>query len=57
MLIVVLLTRGSKSILFIALLIIKDYRISIVVVLFVALADDLARQARGIGVNCVRWQG
>ena len=53
MLIIVLLIKGSKSILFIALLIIKDYRISIIVMLFIALADNLVKQAQGIEVNYI----
>ncbi|ENH63564.1 hypothetical protein FOC1_g10000041, partial [Fusarium oxysporum f. sp. cubense race 1] len=45
-------TRAGKSILFMLPAIMQDTGISIVVVLFVALMDDLVARATDMGVNC-----
>lgn len=56
--IIVLPTGGGKSILFMlpSTLQSEEGRVSIVVVPFVALIDDLVTRAREIGIDCLRWQ-
>lgn len=51
-----LLTRVGKSILFILLAVMIDTGISIVVVLYVALIEDLVMQAVAMGVDCIRFR-
>ena len=52
-LIMVLLTGGSKSILFMAPAIMEDSSMSIMVVPFVALIDDLVAWAKALEINCI----
>ena len=52
-LIIVLPIGGSKSILFIALAIIEDSSMSIMVVLFIALIDDLVAWAKALEINYI----
>ena len=50
-----LLTRAGKSLLFMLLAVMQNTSISIVVMLFVALADDLVEQARLANINYIRF--
>ena len=52
-LIVVLPTGGGKSILFMAPAVIEDSSMSIMIVPFVALIDDLVAQAKALEINCI----
>ena len=49
----VLLTGASKSILFMLLVVMQGTGISIVVVLFIVLMDNLVTRAIDMGVNCI----
>jgi superfamily II DNA helicase RecQ len=52
----VLPTSAGKSILFILPAVIENTGISIIVVPFVALMDDLVIRAIDMGVNCIRYR-
>jgi superfamily II DNA helicase RecQ len=56
-LIVVLPTGGGKSIFFMLPSMMESERggVSVVVVPFVALIDDIVRRARDLGIDCLRW--
>lgn len=56
-LVVVLPTGGGQCVLFMAPAAIAGSCTSIVVVPFVALADDVAARARGLGTDCLHWRG
>ena len=52
-LIIVLPIGGSKSILFMAPAVMEDSSMSIMVVLFIALIDDLVAWAKALEINCI----
>ena len=51
-----LLIRAGKSILFMLLAVMQGIEISIVIVLFIALADNLAEQVQLAGVDCIYFR-
>ena len=54
-LIMVLPIGGSKSILFMAPAVMEDSSMSIMVVPFVVLIDDLVAWAKALEINCIQW--
>ncbi len=56
MLVVVLPTRGGKSLLFIAPAYIDDPGVTIVAVPFRSLINDLVAKAKKLGIDCIEWR-
>jgi superfamily II DNA helicase RecQ len=54
-LVVILPTGGGKSLLFMASACLDDARVTIVVVLFCALVDDLLQRLSWTGIDCLEW--
>jgi DEAD/DEAH box helicase len=55
-LVVVLNTGGGKSLLFMAPALLKGSRTTIVVVPFVALAEDMMKRCKEAGLSCIKWK-
>ena len=55
-LVVVLPTRGGKSLLFTLPACIEETRVTVVVVLYRALIEDLVSRICNCGINCIEWK-
>jgi superfamily II DNA helicase RecQ len=55
-LVVVLLTRGGKSLLFTVPAMVKKVGVTVVVVPYWALIEDLVERIQQSGVNCIEWK-
>jgi hypothetical protein len=55
-LVVVLLTGGGKSLLFIALACLIDPGVTIIVVLYYILLDNLLKTVKDVGIDCIEYR-